>query len=132
MERRGRIWRIRCLVPKSWNESTVTMRRPLPAALVFLSACGAVGPMPSYEPRAVAVPAECEAAIQRAVSGGAAALTEAEARTVEFCQHQQLLRAAEEEAAARKLDAHARTAGLALQVTTIVVGATIAILAWAF
>jgi hypothetical protein len=111
----------------------VTIRRSLATAILTgLAACGAVGPMPSYEPRPVAVPAECEAAIQRAVSAGPSSLSDAEARTVEFCQHQQLVRAAEEEAASRKLDAHARTATLALQVTTLVVGATIAVLAWAF
>ena len=88
--------------------------------------------MPSYEPRPVAIPAECDAAVQRAAAAGLGSLSEAEVRLVSFCQHQQLVRAAEEEAAARKLDAHARTAGLALQVATIVVGATIAVLTWAF
>jgi hypothetical protein len=88
---------------------------------------------PSYEPRPVAVPAECEPLVARAAApGGAAGLTEAEARTVEFCQHQQLLRAQEEEAASRKLEAHAQAASFALQVTGVVVGATVAILAWLF
>jgi hypothetical protein len=88
--------------------------------------------MPSYEPRPVAIPAECDTLIQRAASEGVGRLSEIESRTVDFCQHQQLVRAAEEEAAARKLDAHARTAGLALQIGTLVLGATVAILAWAF
>src|SRR5688500_15188140 len=106
----------------------------LPLSLVLaasLSAC-AGQTVPSYDPRPVAIPAECDSLIQRAASEGMASLSETEVRTVSFCQHQQLVRAAEEEAAARKLDAHARTAGLALQVGTVVVGATIALLAWVF
>jgi hypothetical protein len=51
---------------------------------------------------------------------------------VSFCQHQQLLRAQEEEAASRKLEAHARTAGVVLQAATLVLGATIAVLTWVF
>lgn len=89
-------------------------------------------PVPSYEPREVPVPADCEALVRRAASGGVDGLSEAEARRVGFCQHQQLLRAQEEEAASRKLEAHAAAAGLALQVTTVVLGALIAVLAWAF
>lgn len=89
-------------------------------------------PVPSYEPREVPVPADCEALVQRAARDGVDRLGEAEARRVEFCQHQQLLRAQEEEAASRKLEAHSAAAGLALQVTTVVVGAIIAVLAWVF
>lgn len=88
--------------------------------------------VPSYEPREVAVPAECDTLVRRAATEGMSRFTEAEARTVSFCQHQQLLRAQEEEAASRKLEAHAAAAGLALQVTTVVVGAVVAVLAWAF
>jgi hypothetical protein len=88
--------------------------------------------IPSYEPREVLVPAECEALIRRAATEGAARLTEAEARTVTFCQHQQIIRAQEEEAAARRLEAHTATAGFALQVTSVIIGATIALLTWVF
>lgn len=89
-------------------------------------------PVPSYEPRPVAIPAECEALLQRAARDGLGRLSETEARTVSFCQGQQLLRAQEEESASRKLEAHASAASLALNVTTVVVGALIAVLAWAF
>ena len=114
------------------------MQRAARAALPFvaaaaLGACsGASVNMPSYEPRAVAVPPECDALVQRAASGGLATMTDAEARTVAFCQHQQLLRAEEEEAASRKLEAHARVASFGLQAVTVVVAATVAVLAWAF
>jgi hypothetical protein len=112
------------------------VRKSLLVALAVpasLAACTAQGiGMPSYEPRPVAVPAACDSLIQRAAGEGVASLSEPDARTVDFCQHQQLVRAAEEEAAARKLDAHARAAGLALQVTTLVVGATIAVITWVF
>jgi hypothetical protein len=110
------------------------MRRTLLALCVLtLPACTTQSvAMPSYEPRPVAVPAECDRLIQRATSEGLTQLRDDEQRTVLFCQQQQLVRAAEEEAAARKLDAHARTAGLAMQVATVVIGATIAVIAWAF
>ncbi|HEX8671518.1 MAG TPA: hypothetical protein VF710_06500 [Longimicrobium sp.] len=105
----------------------------IPAALLLLGACYAPSvKMPSYEPRPVAIPAECDALAQRAAAAGAAQLTEADFRMLTFCQHQQLIRAQEEEAAARKLDAHARTAGLALQAATLVLGATIAVITWVF
>lgn len=84
---------------------------------------------PSYEPREVLIPAECERMIRRAAEG-AVILTEAESRSVSFCQHQQIVRAQEEEAAARRLESHAAAAGLAVQVTTVVVGALVAIIAW--
>ncbi|MEW5927153.1 MAG: hypothetical protein AB1941_06705 [Gemmatimonadota bacterium] len=89
-------------------------------------------PVPSYEPRPVAIPAECDALLQRAARDGLGRLSETEARTVSFCQGQQLLRAQEEESASRKLEAHASAASLALNVTTVVLGALIAVLAWAF
>ena len=89
-------------------------------------------PVPSYEPRPVAVPGECEALLRRAAAEGVARLSEAEARTVSFCQGQQLIRAQEEEAASRKLEAHASAASLALNVATVVVGGLIAVLAWVF
>jgi hypothetical protein len=110
-----------------------TTRVTVPFVLSLLAACSttSVG-MPSYEPRAVAVPAECDALVQRAAGGGLASMTDAESRSVAFCQHQQLLRAAEEEAASRKLEAHARVASFGLQVATVVLAATVAVLAWAF
>ncbi len=89
-------------------------------------------PVPSYEPRPVAMPAECDALLQRAARDGMARLSEVEARTVSFCQGQQLLRAQEEESASRKLEAHASAASLALNVTTVVLGGLIAVLAWVF
>ncbi len=105
----------------------------VPPAILLLGACYApqAVQVPSYEPRAVAIPAECEALVQRAAAPDAA-LTEAEFQRVSFCQHQQLLRAQEEEAASRKLEAHARTAGVVLQAATLVLGATIAVITWVF
>ena len=88
--------------------------------------------IPSYEPREVLVPAECDALIRRAATQGMDRLTEAESRAASFCQHQQIRRAQEEEAAARRLEAHAATAGLALQVTTVAVGTLVAVLTWIF
>jgi hypothetical protein len=110
------------------------MRRFAVPAALLLAACQPprAVQVPSYEPRAIVVPAECDALVQRAAALDAARLTEAEFRTVTFCQHQQLIRAQEEEAAARRLEAHARTAGLALQAVTVVVGATVALLTWVF
>jgi hypothetical protein len=116
----------------------MSMQRVVRVAFPFalaaaLAACsGTTLQMPSYQPRAVAVPAECEALVQRAAGGGLATMTDAEARTVAFCQHQQLLRAEEEEAASRKLEAHARAASFGLQVATVVLAATFAALTWAF
>lgn len=113
----------------------------LPAALgIGLSGCfgyAIVRPgeitMPSYEPRAVAVPPECEALLARAATPGALGqLSESDARTVSFCQHQQLIRAQEEETAARKLEAHSSAARFALQAATVVIGTTVALLAWVF
>jgi hypothetical protein len=88
--------------------------------------------LPSYEPREVPIPAQCEPLLQRAGTTDPNGLTDAEARALTFCQNQQIIRAQEEEAAARRLEAHAQAANFALQVTTVVVGALIAILAWAF
>lgn len=88
--------------------------------------------VPSYTPREVLIPAECESLIQRAATGSASRMSQAEANTLSFCQHQQLIRAQEEEAVARKLEAHAAAAGFALQVTTVAVGALVAVLTWIF
>lgn len=111
----------------------------VPILLVSLSGCFGyrlVRPeeieVPNYEPREVVIPAECDTLLSRAGTEGAARLTPAEVNTLSFCQHQQLIRAQEEEAAARKLEAHAEAAGFALQVTTVVVGALIGVLTWIF
>jgi hypothetical protein len=89
-------------------------------------------PVPNYTPRPVVIPAECEGMIARVAERGMTGMSENDSRMVLFCQQQQMLRAQEEEAAEKKLEAHARAAGLALQVTTVVIGATIAVLAWLF
>jgi hypothetical protein len=86
--------------------------------------------LPSYEPREVLIPAECAGLIERAATEGIAALTEAESRTVVFCQQQQVLRSLEEEAAARRLESHAAAARFALQLTTVVIGALVVIIGW--
>ncbi|MQA90288.1 MAG: hypothetical protein GEU90_08635 [Gemmatimonas sp.] len=87
---------------------------------------------PSYEPRPVAIPANCEELIARAASEGMGLFTETEAREALFCQQQQLIRAQEEETAAERLESHAAAARFVLQSATVVVTATIAILAWVF
>lgn len=88
--------------------------------------------VPSYEPRLVLIPERCDTLITRAATSGLEGMDPGEARMVNFCQTQQLVRAQEEEAVARKLEAHAETASFALRLTTVVVGATIALLAWVF
>lgn len=88
--------------------------------------------VPSYEPREVLVPAECDRLIRRAGSGELGALSETQARMLTFCQHQQLIRAQEEEAVARKLEAHAQAAQFGLQVISFVVAGTVAVLTWVF
>jgi hypothetical protein len=106
---------------------------------VGLGACGnyrLVRPddfqMPSYEPREVVIPAACDALIQRAATDGLTRFNDAEARTLNFCQQQHIIRAQEEEAAARRLEAHAEAASLALRATTVVLGAIFAVLTWVF
>jgi hypothetical protein len=88
--------------------------------------------IPNYDPRPVAIPAECETLITRAAERGMANMTEGEARMVDFCQQQHVIRAQEEETAARRLDAHARAADFALHLTVTLITATVAILAWVF
>ena len=88
-------------------------------------------PIPDYSARVVVVPADCERLISRA-TGGIGSMSEGDARMVIFCQQQQIIRAQEEEVAARRLEAHADAANFALRVATVVVGATIATLAWLF
>ena len=88
--------------------------------------------IPNYEPRFVVVPATCEAFIQRAATEGMSRFTEAEAREVLFCQQQQIIRTQEEEAAAKRLEAHAAAARFALQTATVVITGIVAIVAWVF
>ncbi|HEV2146893.1 MAG TPA: hypothetical protein VGR37_05805 [Longimicrobiaceae bacterium] len=115
--------------------------RPLLLLVLLLSQAGCFGyrlvrpeeiDLPSYEPRNVPIPAECDALIRRAGTSDPNRITEAEGRALSFCQNQQIIRAQEEEAAARKLEAHAQAANFALQIATVAIGALIAILAWAF
>lgn len=88
--------------------------------------------VPSYEPREVLIPARCEVLMTQAGTAGTEAMSEEQVAMVGFCQNQQLIRAQEEEAVARKLEAHAETASFALRLTTVVVGGVIAVLAWVF
>jgi hypothetical protein len=88
--------------------------------------------VPTYEPRVVPIPAECDALIERAVTRGVATLSEVEGRTVQFCQQQQMIRAQEEEAAARRLEAHAAAARFGLQLATVIIGALIVVAGWVF
>ena len=118
-----------------------TASRALLLALTPLTLSGCFGyrlvrpnevEIPSYEPRPVVVPSECETLIQRAASDGVASFEEWQGRMLGFCQSQQLIRAQEEEAAARKLEAHAEVANFALRATVVAVGALVAVLSWAF
>lgn len=88
--------------------------------------------IPNYEPRPVAVPQTCAPLIERAAAEGMSRFSDAEANEVLFCQQQQIIRAQEEEAAAKRLEAHAQAARFALQTATLVVTGLIATLAWIF
>ena len=88
--------------------------------------------LPSYTPRPVAVPAECEGMITRVAERGMAGMSEADSRMVLFCQQQMLLRGQEEEVAEKRIEAHARAADFGLHVVTTVLTATIAVVAWLF
>jgi hypothetical protein len=61
-----------------------------------------------------------------------ARFSDAEAREVLFCQQQQIIRTQEEEAAAKRLEAHAAAARFALQTATFVITSVVAVLAWVF
>lgn len=107
--------------------------------VLFLSSCGHYRmvrmddiQIPDYEPRPVAVPLTCDSLVTRAANLGMVEFDESEARELQFCQQQHLIRAQEEEAASRKLEAHATAAHFALQLTVVTVGALIAVLAWIF
>jgi hypothetical protein len=73
--------------------------------LVPLGACA-----PSYQPRSVPVPAECEQILRNAAEIGPerVAADAAEFRRVAFCQQQQSLKAAEEQAAHARMQARAQ------------------------
>jgi len=88
--------------------------------------------IPNYEPRIVAIPPTCEGLIQRVVAEGMARMAESETREVLFCQQQQIIRAQEEEAAAKRLESHAAAARFGLQMATFVITGVVAILAWVF
>ncbi len=88
--------------------------------------------IPNYEPRPVTIPPTCAPLIERAASEGMTRFSEAEAREVLFCQQQQIIRTQEEEAAAKRLEAHAAAARFALQTATFLVTGLVATLAWIF
>lgn len=111
----------------------------LVSLMLVASACGPYRLMrpdeitiPDYSPRPVLVPATCDTLITRAANVGMARFTDNEAREVDFCQQQQLIRSQEEEAASRKIEAHAEAANFALRLTVVTVGAIIGIIAWLF
>jgi hypothetical protein len=88
--------------------------------------------IPNYDPRPVVIPESCEGLIARVAAEGMTRLSEAESREALFCQGQMLIRAQEEEAASRRLEAHAEAARFGLQVVTVTITALVAILAWVF
>jgi hypothetical protein len=88
--------------------------------------------VPNYDPRPVAIPPTCEGLIQRAAEQGMTSFSETDARELLFCQQQHIIRAQEEDAAAKRLEAHASAARFVLQMATVVVGTLVAVLAWAF
>ena len=111
---------------------------PLVIALVAMTGCAQYQVamqdihIPSYEPRPVAIPANCEGLIARAASEGMANFSEAESREVLFCQQQQIIRAQEEEAAAKLLESHAEAARFVFQTVAVVITGTVAVLTWIF
>jgi hypothetical protein len=111
----------------------------LVALLLGLAGCGPYRMMrpdeitvPDYAPRPVLVPATCDSLVTRAANVGMARFTDNEAREVTFCQQQHLIRAQEEEAASKKIEAHAEAANFALRLTVVTIGAAVAVLAWLF
>lgn len=116
--------------------------RPLTGALLLIvTTTGCFGyrlvrpdeiEVPSYEPREVLIPERCDVLIGRAGTAGTENMSPEQVAMVSFCQNQQLIRAQEEEAVARKLEAHAEAASFALRLTTVVVGSLVAVIAWVF
>ncbi len=88
--------------------------------------------LPSYEPRPVPLPASCDSVIARVASLGMERVTEIESREALFCQQQMILRAQEEEAASKRLEAHAEAGRFALQMVTFVITGLVATLAFIF
>ena len=88
--------------------------------------------LPSYEPRPVPLPASCDSLIARVASLGMEGVTELESRETLFCQQQMIIRAQEEEAASKRLEAHAEAGRFALQMVTFVVTGLVATLAFIF
>lgn len=88
--------------------------------------------LPNYEPRPVSIPQSCEPLIERAAAEGMSGFQESEAWELLFCQQQYVIRAQEEQAAAKRMEAHAAAARFALQTATFVIGGLVAILAWVF
>jgi hypothetical protein len=88
--------------------------------------------IPNYDPRPVAVPVTCEALIARAAADGMSRFSETETAETLFCQQQMIIRAQEEETAAKRLESHAEAARFGLQVATVAVTALVAVLAWVF
>ena len=86
--------------------------------------------IPNYDPRPVVIPETCEGLIARVAAEGMSRLSDAESREALFCQGQMLIRAQEEEAASRRLEAHAEAARFGLQLVTVTVTALVAVLAW--
>lgn len=112
---------------------------PVLILLLIVSGCGPYRMMrpdeitvPNYEPRPVVVPATCDSLVTRAANVGMARFSDNETREVTFCQQQHLIRAQEEEAASRKIEAHAEAANFALRLTVVTLGAIIGLLAWLF
>ena len=111
----------------------------LAALMLALSGCGPYRMMrpdeitiPDYAPRPVAVPATCDSLVARAANVGMSRFSDNEAREVAFCQQQHLIRAQEEEAASKKIEAHAEAANFALRLTVVTLGAIVGVLAWLF
>jgi hypothetical protein len=122
-------------LPKGMRSRALTVL----AVLLLLAACGPYRLMrpdeitiPNYEPRPVVVPATCDSLVNRAANVGMSRFSDNETREVEFCQQQHLIRAQEEEAASKKIEAHAEAANFALRLTVVTLGAIIGILAWLF
>jgi hypothetical protein len=88
--------------------------------------------IPSYEPRAVPMPASCDSLITRIAAVGMERVSEVESREALFCQQQMIIRAQEEEAASKRLEAHAEAGRFALQMLTFVITGVVATLAFIF
>lgn len=88
--------------------------------------------IPTYEPRPVPLPARCDSLIAQVASVGMEQVTEMESRATLFCQQQMIIRAQEEEAASKRLEAHAEAGRFALQMITFVVTGLVATLAFIF